>query len=251
MLTLENTVNSPTTNESLEKAANGDRSTLRDAGISEGSPVDLTVSRIKDGIRTGRYAPGQRLIEADLATEFGLKRGPVRDALRILAGDGVVELVPQKGARVRRLSKADFVELAPILGGMLRISVSLAIHKLQAPHFRTRIEAAMKGMRQAGQAKDYAQFQYISGNYAQTLRDAANNSYLTYLDEKLYAELFRRQLTTALVIVNWPSYMDHFERLHTALLAGDQTQAFDLIAEHERRMIEAFSRDNSGPAVWD
>ncbi len=216
----------------------------------DSSPVDLTVSRIKEGIRSGRYAPGQRLIESDLATEYGLKRGPVRDALRILAGDGVVELVPQKGARVRRLSKSDFVELAPILGGMLRIAVSLAVHKLQAPHFRAQLETTMEGMRQAAQMRDYQQFQYVSGNYAQTLRDAANNSYLTYLDEKLYAELFRRQLTSALTIVDWASYMDHFERLHTALLAGNQAMAFDLIAEHEKRMIQVFSVED-GPAVWD
>lgn len=244
-----NTTLKPPMNESPQSNRRAIKPTPVDA-TGDASPVALTVSRIKEGIRSGRYAPGQRLIESDLATEYGLKRGPVRDALRILAGDGVVELVPQKGARVRRLSKADFVELAPILGGMLRISVSLAIHKLQAPHFRARIEAAMEGMRQAAKVRDYAQFQYISGNYAQTLRDAANNSYLTYLDEKLYAELFRRQLTSALTIVNWPSYMNHFERLHTALLTADQTKAFDLIAEHEKRMIEVFSIED-GPVVWD
>jgi len=218
--------------------------------LSDISPVDLTVGRIKEGIRSGRYAPGQRLIEADLATEYGLKRGPVRDALRILAGDGVVELVPQKGARVRRLSKSDFVELAPILGGMLRIAISLSITKLKLPPFRARLETAMEGMRKAAQVRDYPQFQYVSANYAQTLRDAANNSYLTYLDEKLYAELFRRQLTTALTIVDWTGYMDHFERLHTALLASNQAKAFDLIVEHEKRMIEVFSIED-GPAVWE
>ncbi|MET0985587.1 MAG: GntR family transcriptional regulator [Steroidobacteraceae bacterium] len=56
-------------------------------------PVTYAVEQIAKLIGSGRYAPGERLVEADFERSFRLGRVPVREALRILAGDGVVELV--------------------------------------------------------------------------------------------------------------------------------------------------------------
>ena len=61
-------------------------------------------SHLKDGILAGRYAPGQRLIEADLTRDLGVSRGPLREAFRKLTAEGLIESVPNKGAVVRRLA---------------------------------------------------------------------------------------------------------------------------------------------------
>jgi DNA-binding GntR family transcriptional regulator len=61
---------------------------------------DRAVGAIRDEILAGRFAPGERLAETDLAALLGMSRTPVRDALRRLAAEGLVELASNKGARV-------------------------------------------------------------------------------------------------------------------------------------------------------
>ena len=62
------------------------------------SAVDEVILAVKDAIREARYAPGQRLVEPELVREFGVSRGSVREALRRLAAEGLVEWERFRGA---------------------------------------------------------------------------------------------------------------------------------------------------------
>ena len=77
-------------------------------------PASATTRRayafVRDGVTQGRYAPGDWLREGTLADELGLSRTPVREALRVLAAEGVVELVHNRGARVVRWTVEDVEE---------------------------------------------------------------------------------------------------------------------------------------------
>lgn len=69
-----------------------------------GATVDYVVSQIRSGILDGRYVAGQRLITRDLTEDLGISRGPIREALRRLAAEGMVELVPNRSPVVRHLT---------------------------------------------------------------------------------------------------------------------------------------------------
>ncbi|NMM43548.1 GntR family transcriptional regulator [Rhodospirillaceae bacterium KN72] len=79
-----------------------------------GERGDGIVEHLRDGVRRGRYVPGQRLIEADMTAELGVSRGLLREAFRRLAAEGLIEIVPNRGALVRRLSLQDALELFEI-----------------------------------------------------------------------------------------------------------------------------------------
>ncbi len=213
------------------------RGTRNKGGRTAKQPI---ADRIVQGIRSGRYVPGQRLIEADLMEEFRSTRGPVREALRILAGDGIVELVSGKGARVKKLERDDLVELFPVLTGLLDVTVRLAIPRLAEAPWRERLDSAMEALRRARALEDYGQFQLAGIRYADLLMDAAANRYLIFLNAKLHPNLFYRQVTSVVHIDDWVGYLNHFESLHRALLDGDLPECRRLLAEHEDRMQEAF-----------
>src|SRR3954471_8772805 len=61
---------------------------------------DQIAARLSERIVSGAYAPGQRIMEQALAAEFAVSRGPVREALRILERDGLVTILPRRGALV-------------------------------------------------------------------------------------------------------------------------------------------------------
>ncbi len=84
------------------------------------STVDQVIEAIKLGIRDARYVPAQRLIEPDLAKEYGVSRGSVREALRRLAAEGFVNLERFRGASIIRMSRkqvVDLLELREVLEG--------------------------------------------------------------------------------------------------------------------------------------
>src|SRR4051794_26097753 len=90
------------------------------------SNVELAVQAIREAVVAGRLRPGERIKEVPLAEDLGFSRAPVRDALRLLERDGLVELVPNRGAIVPELHAVDVLEVYA-----LRASLgTLALHKL-------------------------------------------------------------------------------------------------------------------------
>jgi DNA-binding GntR family transcriptional regulator len=79
------------------------------------SPVrDVLTGALRQAILSGRYRPGQRLVEDRLAEDFGVSRNPVREALRSLAAEGLVVLTARRGATVAALSPADAREMIEV-----------------------------------------------------------------------------------------------------------------------------------------
>jgi DNA-binding transcriptional regulator YhcF (GntR family) len=88
----------------------------------------LTVSeqiaaRVGDRILSGAMAPGARIGEQELADEFSVSRGPIRDALRILEREGLATLLPRRGAIVTELSADELRELLEIRAGLFEMVV--------------------------------------------------------------------------------------------------------------------------------
>src|SRR3954447_20781202 len=75
------------------------------------SLVDLTVRRLRGEIVRGAFAPGERLVEEQLTRRLGISRAPLREALRLLGQQGLVEHLPRRGVRVVALSARDIEEL--------------------------------------------------------------------------------------------------------------------------------------------
>ena len=81
------------------------------AGLDAPSLVELAVRRLRAEIVGGAFAPGERLVEEQLTRRFGISRAPLREALRLLGQQGLVEHLPRRGVRVVALSARDIDEL--------------------------------------------------------------------------------------------------------------------------------------------
>ena len=78
------------------------------------SLAEQVAARLSDRITAGIYAPGRRVLEQEVSAEFAVSRGPVREALRLLEKDGLVTILPRRGAQVTRLSIAEVREIFDI-----------------------------------------------------------------------------------------------------------------------------------------
>ena len=100
-------------------------------GENEYLPLrDVVFNNIKDGILTGRLRPGERLLENQLADELGVSRTPIREALRMLELENLVDLIPRKGAQVKKMSEKDIKDILEIRKVLDELAAGLAAENI-------------------------------------------------------------------------------------------------------------------------
>src|SRR5581483_7764175 len=88
------------------------------------------LSRLRDYVVEGNIAEGARVPERQLCELFGISRTPLREALKVLAAEGLIDLLPNRGARVRQLSRRDLDELFEVMGGLESLAGRLACENI-------------------------------------------------------------------------------------------------------------------------
>ena len=91
---------------------------------------DEILTRLRDHIVEGNLPDGSRVPERQLCEMLGISRTPLREALKVLAAEGLVELLPNRGARVRQLSEQDIAELFDVMGGLEGLAGRLACENI-------------------------------------------------------------------------------------------------------------------------
>jgi DNA-binding GntR family transcriptional regulator len=88
------------------------------------------LSRLRDYVVEGNIPDGGRVPERQLCEKFGISRTPLREALKVLAAEGLIELLPNRGARVRQLGERDIEELFDLMGGLESLAGRLACENI-------------------------------------------------------------------------------------------------------------------------
>jgi DNA-binding GntR family transcriptional regulator len=212
-----------------------DEFTSEPAGRGRGTTVGHLVTHLKDGIFQGRYAPGQRLIEADLTRELGVSRGPLREAFRRLSAEGLIESVPNRGAVVRRLTATETQELFQIRAALETLAVQLAAANMAMPDTRARFEAAI-GPIWSNQPREVPTA-YLDENrvFHQAVADASGNLQLAALVHRLQLPLIMLQLSGALTPETLAKSNAEHRAIAAAILAGDAAGAAGIMRAHLER----------------
>jgi DNA-binding GntR family transcriptional regulator len=121
-----------------------------DGELASYSLVELAYDRLSREILSGRTDPGERLVEEQLTRRLGISRAPLREALRLLAQQGLVEHIPRRGVRVAILSDDDVRELYEVRDVLERHAVG----SMPATPDVTRLRAAIDEMRKATETGD-------------------------------------------------------------------------------------------------
>nr|WP_240757448.1 GntR family transcriptional regulator [Nakamurella flava] len=120
------------------------------------SLVEVATRRLRDEILSGQLQPGERLIEESIRQRFAISRAPLREALRLLAQQGLVEHLPRRGARVATWSEIDITQLFEVRAVLERHAVVSTFPLTPAPGVDALIEVRrhLQRMRDADAAGD-------------------------------------------------------------------------------------------------
>ncbi len=128
-------------------------SMTENGSISRSVLADQVKDRLLQDILSGRYPPDSRIVETRVAREFGTSQAPVREALRGLEALGVVEILPFRGARVRRPTIAELLEAYAVRAELECLGVRLSVPAMTDAEL-AELEELHEAMQQAARSGD-------------------------------------------------------------------------------------------------
>ena len=202
------------------------------------SSPERVASSITKGVLRRHYVVGQRLIESDLTHQLGVSRSTVREALKILAANGVVELVPHRGAVIRGLSLTDAEKLLALLEVLTGLAARLAADNIDRGQNRKLFMAAAKPLIDARSTNELDRILDERARYYQTMLDIADNSELRRAMPMPRAHLFRTQFYGFLSKVDLRAMVTEYRNITKAILAGSGAKAELYARRHLQRTAE-------------
>jgi len=154
-----------------------------------------------DDIMSGRYQPGDRLVESQIAKKMGISQSPVREALRDLVAMRFVEVEPHKGARVRKMDQREVVEVYPVRARLEELAGLLAVERVAER--LDDLEMATEKMGQAFRDKDPRTMAHWDVRFHRTILEASDNQILIDTWNSLMIES-RTYLTLSNLMVRRP-----------------------------------------------
>jgi DNA-binding GntR family transcriptional regulator len=190
----------------------------------------LIADALREAIIHGRLAPGQALRQEQLAAHFKVSRIPLREALRGLESEGWIELLPNRGARVGRLSAAEVAEIYEIRATLECMALRLAFPNHTAETWKE-VASALRAARLEAQRARYVQ---RNREFHFALYQPAQRPHLLQLIESLHnrGERYLR-LKLERAVYKRGSDEEH-QRIYRACRSGDIDSAAAILGAHLR-----------------
>jgi DNA-binding GntR family transcriptional regulator len=205
------------------------------------SSPDKVVTAIYRGILAGRIVPGQKLIEADLAATLGVSRGPIREALKRLHAEGVVENTRHRGAYVRILSRQeafDFLEVLTLLTSFIARKAAEVIAQ-NADDLEKAHESDLATLRHFLNV-DRADQLHLETNrrFYDALISIGGNSQIASIMPVMRIQLFRMQGHTTASPQAQQQRIAEFSEVARHVLAGDAAGSQKAMGRHMRLTLK-------------
>ena len=187
----------------------------------QSSGPEVLARDILHGLADGRFVPGQRLAEPDLMARYGVGRSTVREALGRLASDGLVEIVPHRGAAIRRLTRREAADVLRVAAALLALAARQAAEAVLAGSSPAALKEAAAEYSAAGTEGR----QKARARYYRALAALAGNKEVMRLLPSIQVPLVRAQM-----------------RDHVGASAASHAALVDAVSEGDPEAAEAAAR---------
>ena len=212
-------------------------------------------------IAANRYPPGTALLEVPLSRELGVSRGPIREALRSLEAEGLVEITTRRGAVVTLLTKRDFLEAYQVREALEALGVKIAV-PLLTDRVLADLDEHIDQMAMFARAGDTVAFFEANTAFHEALVAASGNRKLVGMHRRLMAQMAPYHQPSASLRGNVEQSIAEHRAIVAAARERDLDRAVDVLRKHievPQRILETLSDEEiarsaglgSGPPVPD
>jgi len=222
--------------------------------ISRNYLHDEVARQLRALIQSGELKPQQRLNEGELAVRFRISRTPLREAIKILATEGLLDLLPNRGARVASISESEIDEMLEVIAGLEATAGELACGKITEEELAGICELHRR-MADAYERHDHLEYFELNRNIHEAIIGASRNATLQGIYVNLSGRVQRARYAAHKTPEQWQAAMADHERMMELLRARRGAEMARLLRDHvlsKKAVIVATfghsGRGNSEPA---
>jgi DNA-binding GntR family transcriptional regulator len=205
--------------------------------IARPSLHDAIVARVRDMIIEGTLAAGTRIHEGNLGSELGVSRTPLREALKFLASEGLLELSPGRGAVVRQFTAKDVQDSLIVLGNLEGLAGRLACEHATDAEIRE-VRELHDRMMQMYAKRDRLPYFKLNQNIHSAILRLSKNEPLAYVHGILQARLRRIRYIGNEGPEKWAAAVADHEEMIVALEGRDRERLSAALVAHMERTWE-------------
>ncbi len=199
---------------------------------------DVVFQTLRKAIITGEFKPGERLMEITLAKKLGVSRTPVREAIRMLELEGLVIMIPRKGAQVAQITEKNLRDVMEIRITLEELAASLACERV-TEEGKEELNQLHHEFIEAVDTHDMLSIAEHDEKFHDGIFKAADNQRLVTIINNLREQFYRYRLEYVKDMDSHVHLIEEHEQLLKAILSGDSVTAKRLMRIHLLRQQEA------------
>ncbi|NSY40744.1 GntR family transcriptional regulator [Leisingera sp. ANG59] len=192
---------------------------------------DIVQERMREAIISGQFAPGERLVERPLCDQLGVSRTVVRETIRYLEAEGLVEILPGKGPIVARLTWADARQIYDIRQ-MLETAAATECARNITPQLAEQLKAALQSLQEAVAAGVPTPMLRATTEFYRIIFDGAGHNVAWEIAQRLNGRISRLRAVTLSTAERQKPGPAHMQDICEAIVSGDAKAAQAAIEQH-------------------
>lgn len=198
---------------------------------------DELASQLRDMLVRGELKAGDKISEQALCARFGVSRTPLREALKVLANEGLVILAPNRGASVARISRDEIDELFPIMGALEALAGEIACARATEADIAA-VQAMHDEMVEHYRAGDAAPYLRLNRQIHEAFFEMAGNQSLSQLYQTLLVRIHAIRFIAQKSSKRWREAVEEHEVMMAALRVRDGTRLATVLRQHLRHKAQ-------------
>ncbi len=201
---------------------------------------DVVFNTLRQAILRGELQPGERLLEIHLANKLGVSRTPIREAMRKLELEGLVLMIPRKGAVVAEITEKSLRDVLEVRKALEELAVRLACEKIQDEEIEE-LKAAAKEFENALKSGDVTVFAEADVKFHDIIYRTTDNQRLIQLLYNLREQMYRYRVEYLKRKDSHEVLLAEHQRIIETIEKRDEKSAVEAVCTHIDNQVEAVS----------
>lgn len=213
------------------------------------SIVDYAKRHLESWIITGRFRPGQRIKEEEVAAQLGVSRPPIREAFKVLEAEGLVTRRPRRGVFVTEITPQDIWEIYTLKTALYGLATELAMERMDKRTLM-RLERTLERMESCIKKRppDVQRYQDLHEAFHRIIMEVTGHQRLLRIVSSLHNQVKRYSYRSLGYGDHLQESYDYHRRIYEAFRQGDRQRAEELTREHILRGLEILQEMVGGEA---
>lgn len=219
------------------------------ANMDEFLPLrDVVFNTLRKAILTGELKPGERLMEIHLAGQLGVSRTPIREAIRKLELEGLVTMIPRRGAEVAQITEKSLKDVLEVRRALDALCAELACDRITREE-KARLKEACDEFEKATKTKDATTIAAADVKLHDIIVEATGNRRLVQLINNLSEQMYRYRFEYIKEEDQHNNLVEEHRMIYESIINNDKEKAAKAAKEHidnqEKSIIRQIRMENS------